>query len=81
MSDESLISQIADTISDVIADGKIDNSDIARVVARFVVSAPEAALPIAAAAIPGGGAALDAASKVGLDPAKLIGRLKALKKN
>jgi hypothetical protein len=81
MSDESLISQISDTISDVIADGKIDNSDIARVLARFVVGAPEVALPMAAAVIPGGSVALEAASKAGLDPAKLIGRLKALKKD
>jgi hypothetical protein len=36
---------------------------------------------MAAAVIPGGSVALEAASKAGLDPAKLIGRLKALKKD
>lgn len=80
MSDESLILQISDTIQDVIADGKIDNGDIARVLARFVVGAPEAVLPIAAAAVPGAGVALEVASKVGLDPKQLVGHLRALKK-
>lgn len=80
MSDESIISQVGDALKDVMADGKIDSSDIARVLVHFIKDAPGVAIPVVAAAVPGAGAALEAAEKVGLDPAKLIGHLKALKK-
>lgn len=73
---DSTINEIGAAIKDVMADGKIDHNDIARVLFHFVSGGAGVALN----AVPGGAIANDVASSVGLDPAHLVGHLRSLKK-
>jgi hypothetical protein len=74
---DSTIKQISDALTDVMADGKIDQSDIARALFHFVSGGAGVAIK----AVPGGAIASDVASSVGLDPASLVGHLRSLKKD